>query len=156
MRKNWTETRLAWMVLGGILGSMLSVYWPQEPAMAAFTASGGEKFCMCACSTTIGTADAVFVLDQTSGRLVGGIYSNGGFAATYMQSLAQDFGVADGAVYNMVPASVAPRIPGTAATAEASIFVGEQKSGKVIMYGFQTAPGTNRLVPVAQFPFRGR
>jgi hypothetical protein len=144
------------MVLGGLLGAGLSVYWPQPAAEAAYAASGGDKFCMCACTTGLGTADAVFVLDQTTGRLVGGIYANGGFSAAYVHNVAQDFGVADGAVYNMVPASVAARLPGGAATAEGSIFIGEQKSGKVIMYSFQTAAGANRVVPVAQFPFRGR
>lgn len=156
MRTNWTETRLAWMVLGGVLGSVLSVYWPQEPALAAYTAAGGEKISMCACTTGLGTSDAVFILDQTSGRLVGGIYANGQFGAAYVQNLAQDFGVADGAVYSMVPASIGARIPGANATAEGSIFVGEQKSGKVIMYAFATAAGANRLVPLATFPFRGR
>ncbi|MFV0442963.1 MAG: hypothetical protein ACK5Q5_05290 [Planctomycetaceae bacterium] len=156
MRSNWTETRFAWLVLGMVFGGLLSVYWPQEPAMAAYTASGGEKFSMCAGTTKGGTSDAVFVLDQTTGRLVGGIYNNAQFSAMYIRNLAQDFGVADGAVYNMVPASVAPRIPGNAPTAEAGIFVGEQKSGKVIMYAFQTAVGTNQIVPLAQFPFRGQ
>jgi hypothetical protein len=144
------------MVLGGVLGGLLSVYWPQEPAYGAYAASGGQEFCMCACTTGLGTADAVFVLDQTTGRLVGGIYSNGGFGAAYIHNVARDFNVADGAVYNMVPASVAARLPGAAATAEASIFVGEQKSGIVIMYSFQTAAGANRLIPVARFPFRGQ
>jgi hypothetical protein len=156
MRSNWTETRLAWLVLGMVFGGVLSVYWPQEPAMAAYTASGGEKFSMCVGTTRSGTSDAVFVLDQTTGRLVGGIYNNANFTATYVRNLAQDFKVADGAVYNMVPGSVAPRIPGTAPTAEAAIFVGEQKSGLVIMYAFPTAPGLNQLVPLAQFPFRGQ
>ena len=155
MRPNWTESRLSWLVLGGVLGGLLSVYWPQEPALAAYSASGGEKFCMCTGSTSLGAADAVFVLDQTTGRLVGGIYANGQFGAGYIRNLAQDFKVADGAVYNMVASSVAPRIPGSAPSAEAGIFVAEQKSGLCIMYGFQTASGTNQLVPMAQFKWRG-
>ena len=95
------------------------------------------------------------MLDQTTGRLVGGIYDNGGFGAAYMRPLAQDFKVADGAVYNMVPAAVS-RIPGNAPTAEAAIFVAEQKTGLVIMYAFQTAAGSNTLAPMASFPFRGQ
>lgn len=156
MRTNWTETRFAWLVLGMVFGGLLSIYWPQEPAIAAFTASGGEKFSMCAGTTKGGTSDVVFVLDQTTGRLVGGIYDNGQFSASYLRPLAQDFGVTTGAVYNMVPASIAPRIPGAASTAEAAIFVGEQKSGQVIMYAIPVQQGINQLVPLAKFPFRGQ
>ena len=155
MQTNWSNSRLSWLALGAVLGGLLSVYWPQEPAFAAYSASGGEKFCMSTGSTSLGAADAVFVLDQTTGRLVGGIYSNGAFGAAYIRNLAQDFQVAEGAVYNMVSASVAPRIPGSAPTAEAGIFIAEQKTGKCIMYGFQTAQGANQLTPLAQFKWRG-
>lgn len=156
MRTNWTETRLAWLVLGTLLGGVLSVYWPQDPAFAAYSASGGDKIALCAGTTRQGTSDAIFVLDQTTGRLVGGIYNNGSFGAAFVRPLAQDFKVADGAVYNMVPAAVSPRIPGNAPTAEAAIFVAEQKSGLVIMYAFPIAGGANSLVPLASFPFRGQ
>jgi hypothetical protein len=155
MTTRWTETRLAWLALGAVLGSALSVYWPQEPALGAYVASSGDKFCMCACTTTIGTSDAVFVLDQTTGRLIGAIYSNGRFGALYVRNLAADFGVTDKAYYNMVPASIGARIPGRGQTAEGSIFVGEERSGLVIMYAFQAAGGINELVPVTNFNWRG-
>lgn len=155
MKSNWTETRLAWLVLGMVLGGVLSVYWPQEPAYGAYAASGGDRFCMCVGTTTIGTSDAVFLLDQTSGRLVGGIYANGKFGALYARNLAADFGVTDKAHYNMVPASVGARVPGRGQTAEASIFVGEESSGLVIMYAFQASGGVNELIPVTNFRWRG-
>ena len=155
MRPNWTETRLAWMVLGGMLGCVLSVYWPQEPALGAYSAAGGEKFCMCSCTTTLGTSDAVFILDQTSGRLIGGIYAGGKFGALIIRNLAQDFGATDKAHYNMVPASVGARIPGRGITAEGSIFVGEESSGQVIMYAFHASGGVSELVPVTNFRWRG-
>jgi hypothetical protein len=155
MKANWTETRLAWMVLGAVLGCLLSVYWPQEPAMGAYTSAGSDKFCMAACTTTLGTADAVFVLDQTSGRLIGGIYAGGQFGGALVRNLAQDFNATDKAHYNMVPASVGLKLPGRAATAEGCIFVGEESSGLVIMYAFQAAGGVNALTPVAKFPWRG-
>jgi hypothetical protein len=150
-----SERRLAWIALGAVLGAVLSVYWPQEPAIGAYTATGADDLQMCTCTTAIGTADAVFILDGTTGRLIGGIYSNNGFPAAYVRNLAADFGVTDGASYIMVPGSVAPRVPGRGTTAEGAIFVAEQKSGLCIMYGFLTAAGTNELVPLAQFPWRG-
>ena len=155
MKSNWLETRIAWLILGALVGGVFSVYWPQEPVYGAYTAAGGSKFQMCTCTTSIGTADAVFLLDQTSGRLVGGIYANGQFGAVYLRNLAADFGVGEGE-YNMVPGSVGARIPGRGQTAEAGIFVGEQKSGLVVMYAFHTSAGANELVPVANFRWRGQ
>jgi len=158
MKPAWIETRIAWMALGALLGSLLSVYWPQEQAHAAYAASGGERICMCAGTTTIGTADAVFILDQTTGRLVGGIYAGGKFGAAYIRNLAADFkdlGATDKTHFNMVPASVGARVPGRGQTAESSIFVAEESSGQVIMYAFHASGGLNELIPVANFRWRG-
>ncbi|MEZ6068424.1 MAG: hypothetical protein R3B90_22535 [Planctomycetaceae bacterium] len=150
-----SERRIVWIALGAVLGCVLSVYWPQEPALGAYSASGGDDLQMCSCTTAIGTGDAVFILDGTSGRLIGGIYGNGGFPAMYIRNLAADFGVTDGASYIMVPASVAPRVPGRGTSAEGVLFVAEQKSGQCGMYGFTTAQGQNELVPLANFRWRG-
>jgi hypothetical protein len=157
---------MAWLVAGVIVGLAVALYWPSEPAYA-IGVSRAENFAMCAVPTQAGTSEAMFVLDFTTGRLVGAAYNSqlGGFSQLYMREIAADFGVQAGsdAEYIMVPARTEFRAiagPGRGSPAQGAIYVGEVNSGRVMMYGFTyfSAPQQARpmtLDVIAQFPFRG-
>jgi hypothetical protein len=156
MKTIWSGRRLAWIAVGVVIGFAVSHYWPQKPAIGAYASTHSDSFSMCTATTGIGMADAVFVLDPAVGRLIGAVYGRGGFNTVYGRNLAADFKVTNDAKYVMVPASVGAGIGGAGPAAEGAIFVAEQKSGKVIMYGFPASTGQHELVPVATFPWRGR
>ncbi|MGD9853871.1 MAG: hypothetical protein AB7U20_02880 [Planctomycetaceae bacterium] len=163
MRERVTESRMAWLVGGVLIGLATALYWPSEPAYA-IGVSRAEKFAMCAVPTQIGTSEAMFVLDFTTGRLVGAAYNSqaNGFVQIYGREVAADFGIQAGASaeYIMVPADTEFRAGGGAASpARGAIYVGEVNSGRVIMYGFayQSAPRGGGIQPVqkiAEFRFR--
>jgi hypothetical protein len=157
---------MAWLVAGVVVGLAVALYWPSEPAYAIAT-SRAENFAMCAVPTQAGTSEAMFVLDFTTGRLVGAAYNSqaNGFTQLYVRECAADFGVQAGsdAEYIMVPARTEFRAiagPGRGSPAQGAIYIGEVNSGRVVMYGFTyfSAPrqaGPMTLDVVAQFPFRG-
>jgi len=165
VRKHVTESRMAWLVGGVLVGLAIAVYWPSEPAYA-LGVSRSEKFAMCAVPTQVGTSEAMFVLDFTTGRLVGAAYNSqaGSFTQMYGREIAADFRIQAGsaAEYIMVPARTEFRAAGGAASpALGAIYVGEVNSGRVIMYGFtfQSAPRPNPAIQplqkVTEFSFRG-
>jgi hypothetical protein len=157
MTRAWTERRIVWLAVGAVLGVVASIYWPGQPAaQAAYSAAGGSKFDMTICSTIEGAADAVFILDKATGRLIGAMPNRQGgqIAATFIRNLAADFKVADGAEYLMISAQVNPTQSGTIPPGSGGVWVAEQKSGLCILYLFPTANGPNELVPFSQFPWR--
>lgn len=165
MQKRVTESRMAWLVGGVLVGLAIALYWPSEPAYAVGV-SRSEKFAMCAVPTQVGTSEAMFALDFVTGRLVGASYNAqaGGFTQMYGRDVASDFGIQAGAAaeYIMVPADTVFRAAGGAASpASGAIYVGEVNSGRVIMYGFTyfSAPRPNAAVQqiqkIDEFSFRG-
>jgi len=154
---------MAWLVGGMIVGLAVALYWPSEPAYA-LSASQSGKLAMCAVPTQVGTSEAIFVLDFTTGRLVGAAYNSqtGNFTQTYVREIAGDFGIQVGteAEYVMVPASTEFRAGGgVASPALGAIYIGEVNSGMVVMYGFvyQSAPRRTPIQPlklVERFKFR--
>lgn len=70
VRRNFTEHRIVWLVTGMVFGLALAYYWPHEPAHASDVALG-DKFAMCTAETLAGNSEAIFVLDFTTGRLLG-------------------------------------------------------------------------------------
>lgn len=164
MKQRWSETRMAWMLCGIVIGLAIALYWPSEPAMAEVV-DRSEKFAMCTVRTQAGSSDAVFVLDFLTGRLVGGAYlaQTGSFQA-YARNIASDFKIDAGtpAQYTIAPAFIEVRAGGTAGggtPASGAIYVGEMNSGRVILYGFMYRssgrPGPAiELKPLATFPFR--
>ena len=157
------DQKWLWLGAGTLLGLMIAYYCPHEPAYAE-TASQGEKFSMCTVTNTIAQTDAVFVLDNVTGRLTGGIFNGlaGGFTQSYFRNLAQDFNVTDNGQYVMVTGFTATQGTGGAAgtPATGAIYVGELNSGIVACYGFVFTQQANRpvppreLVPLGTFPWR--
>lgn len=157
MAKVWTNRRVLWLGLGAVIGAVTSLLIPVEPtAHASYTAISGKKFDMCTASTIEGAPDAVFILDQATGRLLGAMPNRqgGGIAATFARNLAADFRVADGAEYLMIPADIRPTQTGSIPPANGGVWVAEQKSGVAALYLFPTGTGTNELIPFAQFKWR--
>lgn len=156
-----TSQKFGWLAAGVVLGSLLSVYWPAEPALAG-SADSNQKLSICTVETQGGQSDAVFVLDHVTGRLTGAAYSAQAaeFNQFYGRSIAQDFGLTEGGMYVMAPGSLllqgrsAGDPPGLG-----GVFIAELTSGKVALYGFgysnrrQGAP-PRELVALATYNFR--
>ncbi len=151
-----TERRVLWLLVGGLVGALCTQYWPRTEAEAAYTAVSNDRFAMCSVETIAGSADAVFILDQTTGRLLGATPNrlDGSLASTYVRNLAADFKVADGANYQMVPAGVFPTQQGSVPQAQGGVWIAEQKSGLAILYIFPAAGGPSELIPTANFQWR--
>lgn len=155
------EKRAFWLVAGTILGMGISYYWPAEPAYAQ-AVFGNNKFAMCTVTTFLGNADAVFVLDMVTGRLLGAAYNNQALAfnQSYARNVAADFNVGDNAMYVMVPGNInLPNSGSGVPPANGAIYVGEMTSGLVCAYGFTYVQGPQGalgqpLTLIGKFPFR--
>ena len=161
MKQNLTERKTFWLVTGVVLGMVIAYYCPQEPAFAS-TSSTGDKFSMCTTRVAAGSTEAVFVLDNVTGRLRGALHSiqANNFNQTYFRNLANDFKVVENAQYVMVSGDIQIGGGGGNPPAQGAVYVGELNSGIVNMYGFTTAPGgrvqpPREMVLIAGFPFRG-
>ena len=160
MRAKWSQNRYVWLAAGILFGLVLAFYWPHELAQAD-TVDRSSKIAMLTVSTQPGNADAVFVLDFVTGRLVGAAYNtqSGGFNQSYARNLAADFNVDENAEYAIVPGNVSIPQRGGPPPADGGIYVAELNTGVVIMYGFPyiTSPGAQPTLPlqkIAAFPFR--
>jgi hypothetical protein len=160
VRRQWAENRYVWLATGVLFGLVLAFYWPHEQAQAD-TVDRANKIVMVTVNTQPGSADAVFVLDIVTGRLVGAAYNTqtGGFNQSYFANLAADFQVRENAEYAIVPGNVSLPQRGGPPPANGGLYVAELNSGVVIMYGFPfiTAPGSQPTLPlqkIAAFPFR--
>lgn len=158
--RGFREQRWGGVAFGVMLGLAIAFYWPHEPAQA-YTAASQEKFAMCTVPTQSNFADAVFVLDSVTGRLVGTAYSSQSneFNQTFVRNVAADFGVVEKAQYLMVSGFVNLRGSSNGPPANGAIYVGELTSGKVGMYGFvfinRGGPvPVQELTPIASFSFR--
>ena len=156
-----SDRKTFWLAVGTVLGMVIAYYCPQEPAYAG-SASAAEKFSMCTVPVNVNASEAVFVLDNVTGRLIGALHSlqASGFNQTYQRNLAADFQVTENAQYLMVSGSIQVAGAGATPPAQGAIYVGELTSGIVNMYGFTNAPGgrlqaPKELIPIASFPFRG-
>ncbi len=159
MEQKLTDRKITWLVAGTVLGMTIAYYCPAEPAYAS-TAMASEKFSMCTARTLVGNSDAVFVLDNVTGRLLGAAYStqSGTFNQFYARNLALDFNVVENAQYLMVSGDANLKSGSGGPPASSAIYVGELNSGIVAMYGFpysQTSRGAKlELVPITTFPWR--
>ncbi len=164
MKEKLSEKKTFWLAAGTLLGMAIAYYCPQEPAYAE-TAMGTEKFSMCTVKTqgagVTGQSDAVFILDNLTGRLLGAAHNaqTNAFTQTYARSLAADFRVTDNAQYVMVSGQAQLQSSGASRPANGCIYVGELNSGIVNMYGFQYTVGgrkipTRELALIASFPWR--
>jgi hypothetical protein len=139
---------------------VISYYCPTEPAYAE-TAVSGDNFAMATAPTQLGNADAVFVMDMVTGRIIGAAYSwqSGTFNQVYTRNLAADFGLTGKGKYVMVSGTANLRSQGAIAPATGAVFVGELTTGRVNMYGFfyENAPLQTRnteLQLIDSFPWR--
>ena len=156
-----TSQKFGWLAAGVVLGSMLSVYWPAEPAFAG-AADSNQKLSICTANTQAGMSDAVFVLDHVTGRLTGAAYNpqSGVFTQAYGRNVAQDFGLTEGGVYVMAPGNLlATGRSGGDPPGLEGIYIAELTSGKVALYGFfysnrRTGVPPRELTPLATYDFR--
>lgn len=159
------ESRTTWLIAGVLLGMVVAYYCPAEPAYAG-TASSGDKFSMCTVPVSPGSglggqSEAVFILDNVTGRLLGAIYTTqaGKFSQFLSRNLAQDFKVTDNAQYVMVSGIANIKAGAGVTPASGALYVGELNSGIVAMYGFpfdrSGRPFTGALIPVDTFNWRG-
>jgi hypothetical protein len=144
--QNWSERKISWLIAGVGLGVALATYWPHEQQAYAQTAVSGDKFAMCTVNTTIGNADAIFILDFSTGRLVGGVYDTqlGGFSSPMIRNIAQDFGLKEQGNYVMVTGYVGAKSRG-GQPASGGIYVAELTTGQVVLYGFINVQGGNAV-----------
>ncbi|MEZ6057009.1 MAG: hypothetical protein R3C01_09925 [Planctomycetaceae bacterium] len=156
MERNWINHRLVWLGLGLVAGIGVAQMWNGTPAEAGYAAAHSDKFSMCSAETMVGQSDAIFILDQATGRLVGATYdrTNGGFSSSYGRNLAADFKVTDKAEYVMCPANIFPSLTGGGPQALGGIYVAEMRTGICALYGFPTAGGTSELSVLGTFPWR--
>lgn len=160
VRRNFTEHRIVWLVTGMVFGLALAYYWPHEPAHASDVALG-DKFAMCTAETLAGNSEAIFVLDFTTGRLLGAAYNTqtGSFTHSYARNVAADFKVAEGAQYVIVPGLANLRTTAGGPPARGVLYIGELTSGLVSMYAFPYVQSARQLPPqqlqlLAQLPWR--
>jgi len=157
--RNWSDRKIAWLIAGIGLGVALASYWPHEPMVYAEAASNEEKFALCTVGTNIGDAEAIFVLDYATGRLIGATFNNkvNQFSQPMVRNLAADFGLTEQGKFLMVPGFVGARGRG-AQPATGGVYVAELTSGKLALYGFiNVSQGTKvpqELTPLGFFPWR--
>jgi hypothetical protein len=146
------------LITGIALGVSLASYWPHEPTAYADAAVNEEKFALCTCSTNVGDADAVFVLDYATGRLIGATFNNKAneFSQPMIRNLAADFGLTEAGKFLMVPGFVGARA--RTQPANGGIYIAELTTGKLALYGFiNVAQGTRvpqQLTPLGILPWR--
>jgi hypothetical protein len=157
--RNWSERKIAWLIAGIGLGVGLAAYWPNEQMAFAETAVSGEKFAMCTMQTSPGDAEAIFILDFATGRLVGAVFNNklNEFSQPLIRNIAQDFGLTDAGKYVMISGFTGARSRG-GQPAAGGLYVAELTSGRLALYSFiNVTQGNNRtqeLSVLGTFPWR--
>ncbi len=157
--RNWSDRGSSWLIAGVVLGVALASYWPHEPVAYAQAAAEADKFALCTVNTNVGDADAIFVLDYTTGRLIGATFNNkvNQFSQPMIRNLAADFGLTESGTFLMVPGFVNARGRG-AQPATGGIYVAELTTGKLVLYGFiNVSQGTRvpqELSVLGMFPWR--
>lgn len=164
-RPHHSHDRRLWLAVGVAFGFVLGGWMPGEPAYAQ-TAVAGEKFSIVATRTATSTADAVFVLDNLTGRVVGAHYNSsvGKFTGFYQRNVVEDFDLGgNDPQFIMISADVYPsRLRGGGPVGVGGVYIGELTSGAVNLYGVnliatQRAVGTPQvypLTPIDKFEFR--
>ena len=137
MTRNWSDRKISWLIAGIGLGVALATYWPHEPTAYAESAVAEEKFAMATCNTNVGDADAIFILDFATGRLIGATFNNKttSFSQPMIRNLAADFGLTEAGKYLMVPGFIGAQARGRQ-PASSGMYVAELTTGKIALYGF--------------------
>ncbi len=163
MKLNGSDNRTVWLIAGLLVGLGLSYFWPHEPVQA-IGVDRADEFSMLTCETGLGGAEAVFVLDFLTGRIVGAALSaqTGKFTQIYQHNVAADFKVDPQKRPHYVMISGRADLPRGRSNPGASlIYVGELTSGLVLTYAFPYQVNNRNkvtsplpLLPVDQFRFR--
>ena len=158
-----TKPRWVWLTVGLLAGFLLAGVLPTEPALAQVVESN-EKFALVATPTITGQADAVFVLDYLTGRLVGAAYNSniGKFSQFYFRNITQDFGLTGEGdpQFVILPAFLNPQTRGGGPAATGGLYIGEMTSGRVNVYGLSYSnaarinPQPVEVALIDSFPFR--
>ena len=131
----------------GLLAGVAGTYALAPAPLAAEVTDRNDKMVMFTSTVSIGRpAEAVFVLDSTTGSLVGGVIgANGGFNTSYLRNVAADFGDRAGRAEYAV-------VSGGSDSGSGVIYIAENRSGMVVAYGLP--PGGGALVPAGKFNFK--
>lgn len=162
--------RMAWLVIGVLVGLCLSSFWPHAPVTAATSDRMENKFGLITVPvrevTVAGFQDkqeGVFVLDYVTGRLQGAVLNSrlGRFTHFYYRNLAADFEVDPTAepAYAMVTGTAQLPAKGRITWANGVVYVAELTSGRVHAYAFPYTDSRAKLPRVSMhlidaFPFR--
>ncbi len=169
-----SESRWIWLGLGLFAGLSVAQFWPHEPVYAVAT-HGDDRFAICTVPVTpvgpvgVGEPEAVFVLDNLTGRLTGAWMNTQAakFTNFYQRSIAEDFRTGGGSAkmrFLVIPGQGGftnsnGGSQARAQTASGVIYVAEQTSGKVGAYGFYYSlsgqAGKLNVEPIDSFSFRG-
>ncbi|QDT17234.1 hypothetical protein [Alienimonas californiensis] len=139
---------LALLAVGAVAGSVgTAVLSPAS--LKAEAVDRNEKMAVFTSPLSIGRpGEAVFVLDSTTGTLVGGVLGNGGFNTSYARSIAADFGDRAGLAEYAV-------VAGSTDNGAGVIYIAENRSGVVVAYGIPDGSGRQfPLVPAGKFNFK--
>lgn len=139
----------ACLLVGLALGAAGSLAFAPTP-LAAEVTDRNDKMALFTSRLSIGRpGEGIFVLDSTTGMLVGGVPgANGGFTTSYVRNVAGDFGDRAGLAEYAVVAGGNDNGGGT-------IYIAENRSGVVAAYGIPTGNGRQfQLVPVGTFNFK--
>lgn len=162
MSQRVTDHRPFYLVVGLIAGLAIAYTRPHEPAYAAGSDSS-DQVAITTCTTGLGGAEAVFVLDFTTGRLVGAALSSqtGQITQSYLYNVAADFGLTERGEYVMTSGHAELPRRGQTPAGNSVIWVAEMKSGRVMGYAFpytiqnrKTGGGPMPLARVDGFSFR--
>lgn len=140
---------------GALLTAAAAVVLAPKPAQAP-VANGNDKFSMVTVPMLEnGVPEGVFVLNNLTGALVGGVINEqtGKFGYRYLHNVAADFqtGNTPDPRYCIVTGPANLRSSGGVQPAFGVIYVGELSSGRVIAYGFQrpTTRNMGSTMPLA-------
>lgn len=158
-----SDNRMVWLLVGMFAGLAVAYVWPHEPAFAE-TADRADTFGMVTTRTGLGGAEAVFVLDYLTGRLVGAAINPriGKFTQAYLKNVAADLNLTADAKPQFAMVAGFAELPkqGRSAFADSILYIAELKSGKVNAYGFpftvaNRAPNSPQpMVLLGGFAFR--
>lgn len=150
-----SSSKTRWLAIGAVAGFFAASLLPTEPAMAQVV-NGSEKFAMISTPTAAGQAEAVFVLDYLTGRLVGVSYNSqaGIFTQRYFRNVVPDFDLSGDTdpQFVILPAFLNPQLRGVprATPATGGIYVGELTSGRINVYGFNYRNASRPIADVVQ------
>ncbi|NNJ26025.1 hypothetical protein [Alienimonas chondri] len=140
---------VACLAVGVLAGSVGTAVLSPAP-LKAEAVDRNEKMAIFTSPLSIGRpGEGVFVLDGTTGTLVGGVVgNNGGFTTSYMRNVAADFGDRAGLAEYVV-------VSGTTDNGGGMIYIAENRSGVVAAYGIPAGNGRQLpLVPAGTFNFK--